>query len=292
MQQKPSSELLLVFVTLAKTLSLSKTARILGISRPTIRRRLEQLENCSDEPLFSNSGQNYSLTKAGYERLTLAINILRELEEWAANLHYSKNQNSGLVQNSPGSFFWAQQHPLSSVYTHGTPLLVSFLSAWIEDKSRISQSTMAGFLPYLIVYRETNVGLICNSIGDQSAFAKWYGKEQALATVGIPSRKDFVYDSYNKFSDAAYSGVIQSGGFRIDHISGAFPRPGYLEPQELSLQRLLASITLADESKGLAVLISLTNNVHIDAIPKGQLSKLASGLEMDDLDVPIKRSNT
>jgi hypothetical protein len=156
----------------------------------------------------------------------------------------------------------------------------NFLTSWVDAESNIDDSTMDGIKDFLIIFRDTSSGLICCHMGDQASYGVWFGKDVAKKVVGLPAKRDFAFDNYNLFSDNAYRGVLRDGGFRIDHIHGEFPRPGFTEPQPLTLQRMMAVISFPDKTKGLAILIVLTNRVTIDDMPNECHNRLPKHLEM------------
>ena len=66
------------FVTVAETGSLSAAARALGLSQPTIGRRIEQLEKQLNAQLFSRTPQGLNLTQVGEQVLTYARRMADE----------------------------------------------------------------------------------------------------------------------------------------------------------------------------------------------------------------------
>ena len=72
---------LLVFTTLARTLSFGQTARLMGISQPAVSKHIAALEAELGAALFVRYGRSVSLTDKGYKLKTLAEKILEGYSE-------------------------------------------------------------------------------------------------------------------------------------------------------------------------------------------------------------------
>jgi DNA-binding transcriptional LysR family regulator len=67
---------LLVFTTLARTLSFGETARLLGISQPAVSKHVAALEADIGAALFVRYGRSVTLTEKGRVLLPIAEKIL------------------------------------------------------------------------------------------------------------------------------------------------------------------------------------------------------------------------
>ena len=67
---------LLVFTTLARTLSFGETARLLGISQPAVSKHVAALEAEIGAALFVRYGRSVTLTEKGRVLLPIAEKIL------------------------------------------------------------------------------------------------------------------------------------------------------------------------------------------------------------------------
>ena len=67
---------LLVFTTLARTLSFGETAHLLGISQPAVSKHIAALEAEIGAALFVRYGRSVTLTDKGHKLQTLAEKIL------------------------------------------------------------------------------------------------------------------------------------------------------------------------------------------------------------------------
>ena len=61
-----------VFLAVARTGSLGAAAKLLGVSHPTVGRRLQVLEQSSGQPIFLRTAQGLVLTDSGEKVLSLA----------------------------------------------------------------------------------------------------------------------------------------------------------------------------------------------------------------------------
>lgn len=67
---------LLVFLTVARTLSFTKAAAILNVSQPAISKHIKELESDFGEPLFYRKGNSISLTSKGKSIIPFIENII------------------------------------------------------------------------------------------------------------------------------------------------------------------------------------------------------------------------
>ena len=72
---------LLIFTTLARTLSFSETARQLGITQPAVSKVIAALESELGGALFVRYGRSVSLTDKGHKLKALAEKILEGYSE-------------------------------------------------------------------------------------------------------------------------------------------------------------------------------------------------------------------
>lgn len=67
---------LLVFTTLARTLSFGETARLVGISQPAVSKHIAALEAEIGAALFVRYGRSVALTDKGQSLLPIVLTIL------------------------------------------------------------------------------------------------------------------------------------------------------------------------------------------------------------------------
>ncbi|WP_159997563.1 LysR family transcriptional regulator [Roseomonas sp. 18066] len=91
-------ELMRSFLTVAETGTLSAAARRLGVSQPTISRRLQQLERLLGLRLLSRSTHGLSLTAEGERALAQARDLLDGWEALEASLRGARDAPRGLLR--------------------------------------------------------------------------------------------------------------------------------------------------------------------------------------------------
>ena len=145
------------FVVLATSLNLSKTVKKTGVSRQTIRRHINELEEAKGSKLFSQVDRRYELTEAGEQALAEAVDILQASTEWISG-DASRRNGLAYVRHSLGESDWfvAQQHPVNEIWTLAPPLLRRGLRDWTTAEGFIDHRALRKVRPYHLLYRKHN----------------------------------------------------------------------------------------------------------------------------------------
>ena len=278
--------MLRAFVSLSGTLNLSKTCDELGATRQTVRRHITDLEAIKGESLFEVSDRQYRLTPHGHAALPGAQSILFQLDAWSGQSALTRNISGGLelstYTDADGRHFHSQQHPVSKIALNGLPLVRKALVAWANAEAKIEHAAMEDIRPYAILFRKGPAGWVFVEVGQESAYAKWFGWTWSRSAIGKLLNEDDTGDEYNEFIAGAYSRIYDEGGVRYDHILVHVSRDGGA-PQPATFQRLLLGCVFPDGTPGLYVLVVITKQVEIDALDPADIPDLAPELIMDSL---------
>ena len=273
------------FVVLSECLNLSKTCEILGATRQTVRRHINDLEAIKGEPLFSVENRQYFLTAFGKASVEDAKFILRQVETWSGQSNLSKNSTLGLEKNEytdpSGLVFYSQQHPIFRIGDSGLPIMKSALAAWGNAQTQIENDAMAEIRPYLVVFRKSSNGWVFVEVGTDSAYSRWFGWVWSKSAIGKLLQEDNAGDDYNEFIAGAYARIYDEGGVRLDHVFAYLPKDGCEDPVPVSFQRLLLGCVFPDGTPGLAVLAVITDKIDIEALNENQTMELPGELVMD-----------
>ena len=284
-KQTISVDMLRAFVSLSETLNLTETSDALSLTRQTVRRHINDLERIKGAKLFTLKKHQYMLTQAAEDSLAEARNILRQVDLWSGRRGLTKRSLDWLEHarftDQSGRVFYSQQHPLSSISGGGLPIMRAALSAWGQSLTQIEDPAMKKIRPFLVVYRKYPKGWICTEIGEQSAYARWFGWAWSKSAIGRLSEDDNAGEDINDFIAGAYARIYGEGGVRLDHLFAHLPREGSDDPVPVSFQRLLMGCVFPDETPALAVLVLMTNQIQIDALPDGNPMVVDDDLTMD-----------
>lgn len=262
-------DMLRAFVTLADTLNLSVTAQSLSTTRQTVRRHIDLLGEIKGGPLFALSGRSYVMTDLGRASLEGARLLLAQFEEWA-DKRVSRSQRARSLEyaefvDEQGRQFVSRQHPVSHVSKLGTPRIRKCLAGWGAASAGIAAEGFDTVRNEVVIYRRSQGGWICVSVGNRSAYAEWFGKEWAESAIGRMVYEDNAGDEINRFVFKAYERVYDRGGIRYDHLSAHLPKPDQKQPVEVTFQRLLLGCVFPDGAPALAVVVDITGDVDLSA---------------------------
>lgn len=254
-------------MTLADTLNLSQTAEALATTRQTVRRHIDALEEEKGAPLFRLDGQAYVLTDFGRASLEDARLILNDVHRWAKSgvivSRSSKYLEQARFLDSEGRLFLSQQHPVSQISRKGTDLVKRTFAAWGQSGGEISSPAFEAVGPSLVTYRGSAAGWVCVAVGQQSAYAKWFGSTWAQSAIGRLLHEDNAGDDVNDFVYAAYDRIYSTGSIRFDHVMAHLPRPDSVDPVPVTFHRLLIGCLFPDGAPALIVLVDITQDVDI-----------------------------
>jgi biotin operon repressor len=268
------------FSMLARTLNLSKTVRELDVSRQTVRRHINDLEELRGMKLFDFHDRKYSLTNNGKQALIEAELLLQRSIRWMNGEQRGSNGltsvNVKLHDETP---FVAQRHPLNAVWDHGHPLLQEGLKAWLESRSQLEADEMKLIRPYLIIHRKRNDEWICTEVGEQSSLASWLGWSWAKSAVGTAFKANPVSSASDSLIVEAYDTVMRTGGVWYDHIAMHLKRNTSHSKEPVNYQRIVFVCMFPDGEPAVAALVARTNNVLFSGVSSDEISM------MDDSDV-------
>lgn len=279
--------MLRAFVCMSRTLNLSKTCQELGATRQTVRRHITDLEAIKGEKLFKVEDRQYHLTPFGRASIDGAKAILLNLDTWSGQSPLTKEFSEGLEKSryvdDDGRAFFSQQHPVSKISADGLPLMKGALAAWGQAETRIEDEAMLAIRPYTVLYRKGPSGWVFVDVGEQSAYARWFGWAWSRSAIGKLLDEDNVGDEFNEFIAGAYSRIYNEGGVRLDHLYAYLPKDNGNTLEPVTFQRLLLGCVFPDGTPGLTVLALITRRVEIDAIAPGDIPELYPDVIMDDL---------
>ena len=262
-----STDMIRAFVVLADTLNLSQTATQLSTTRQTIRRHIDMLGELKGGPLFALDGHSYRLTRLGKSAVPEAQALLAALDAWsdpaALQTERQKFLERANMSDEAGRQFVSQQHPVSQVSRIGTDRIRRCLAGWGGSSAQLEAAAFKSIRNELVIYRRGRDGWICVSVGEDSAYASWFGADWAASAIGRLVDEDRAGDAFNRFIYGAYERVYVSGGVRYDHLKAHLPRPGYDALVEVTFQRLLLGCIFPDGSPALAVVVDITDDIEV-----------------------------
>lgn len=280
-----TTAMLRAFVSMSRTLNLTKTCHELGATRQTVRRHLNDLEHIRGETLFEIVDRQYSITERGQAALPGAMSLLQDLDGWSGQAALKRRRVGGLEASSyvdaDGLEFLSQQHPVSTIAIDGLPLAREALRAWGAAAGQIEHDEMANLRRHIVLYRKGADGWIFVDVGSESAYAKWFGWTWSRSAIGKLLDEDNVGDEFNEFIAGAYSRIYEEGGVRLDHLYAHLPKDGG-DPQPVTFQRLLLGCQFPDATPGLVVLALITRKVDIEALPISEMPEIPAQLIMDE----------
>lgn len=284
--------MLRAFVVLSQHLNLSKACDELATTRQTVRRHITDLEGIFGEKLFEVTDRQYHLTAHGVGVLDEAKSLLLRIDSWSGQSSLKKKSSQGLEKlqytDADGRVFHSQQHTVSQIALNGLPLMKKTFTAWANAETQIEHPAMDATRPYTVLYRKGPAGWVFVHVGEESAYARWFGWAWSRSAIGKLITDDDIDEEYNEFSGGAYSRIYDEGGVRLDHIYAHLPKDGG-EPQPGTFQRLLLGGVFPDGTPGLILLAAITQQVEIDEINNAELPHLPAELIMDKLPRSTKK---
>ena len=154
------------------------------------------------------------------------------------------------------------------------PLIQTGLECWTAGQSRIEHRRFQKIRPYLVVYRRNQLDWICVEVGAKSSYSSWLGWTWAKSAVGSSFFRDPTSSKSDSFLVEAYDSVTRNGSVWYDHISTLIPRRDSDELYPANYQRLVMSLLFPDGEPAIGVLVVRTNNLHIDGLPKDQITPM------------------
>lgn len=256
-------ELLRAAVAMGETPNLSQAAKRVGLTRPTLRRHLQTLDNACNEPLFALRGQSYGPTVFGEKFLPAARRMLDESERLVspdfsnlAGLRYSA------IKIGDG-WFRTQQHKLNAIWKIAPQALRDCFDEWTAARGDIDATALTARRKQLVVLRQHQERWICVHIGMASAMAEWLGRDAAKSAVGRPIEQSAMSNDANRLLLEPLDHVTIFGGAWYDHVSARFPRPGGGLADPVTYQRLVLSCSFPDGSPAVATFVVVTDDISL-----------------------------
>lgn len=255
------------FTTLARTLNLSHAVNELGSTRQTLRRHIDLLEAAKGEPLFRVEERRYILAPAGQRALPDALDILARGGAWLAGGLRERDGLQWLHEILPdGAGYWQQQRPLGDMWLSERVLCRHAAQAWGASEGAIEHDAFARIRRYGMVFRKHGEEWICVEIGEDSAFAEWFGQTAARSSLGLSIDQMPLRDGFARMLMVPYAATFEGQSIRVDHVCTYQPRElgGQLIP--ISYQRLLLGMRLADDTPVVVAVIDRCHDVNIDGL--------------------------
>lgn len=276
-------ELLRSFVTLARTLNLSRAVLELDSTRQTVRRHINILEEIKGAPLFLLEDRQYRLSETGRRSLREAEDILARGEAWLNDQAGHINGLFHVSQQDPqtGWQFYLQQHPISSVWTGQSALLKRGLKCWAEAEAQLEHQAFQVLRPYLMVFRRFDEDWVCTEVGSDSSYATWYGWAWERSAVGrsvpgLPGGAALANLLSQPFED-----VRATHGLRYDHVHTQMARGEAGEMEPISFKRLLMGCRFPDNSFALVSLVERSYDLKIFGVSDEKIRSMPSNEVMN-----------
>ncbi|MEM7751763.1 MAG: LysR family transcriptional regulator [Pseudomonadota bacterium] len=242
------------FVRLAYLGDVQKVADGLGITRQSVRNHILELENLLEVQLFDKIGAMSRLTSMG----ALWLPRAQEFHELAGAFLRRRGSNS--------AHYHSTQLPLRMLMNDETnsAQLREFARAWMQGVNRVDISEFKHFEPYCIVYERREGAWVSRSIGQNSAFASWFGADVAKNSEG---KKLIDMETGSDLQDEVsflLDGVYTRGGLHFSEVACNLLRPGWMERRPALYQRLLAEMIDECGQPVIASMIELIDPLQTD----------------------------
>lgn len=277
-------ELLRSFVTLARTLNLSRAVRDLKSTRQTVRRHINILEDIKGAPLFEVEDRQYRLSAEGRRSLREAEDILARGEAWLTGHAGHVNGLFHVSQMEEGEEweFHLQQHPISDIWTGKSSLLRGGIQCWAAAQGQLEHASLQPLRPYLMVFRRLEEDWVCTEVGEKSSYATWYGWEWHRSAVGRPVPVLPGGTPVAHLLSQPFEEIRATHGLRYDHVHTFMTRGKGMEP--ISYKRLLMGCRFPDGSFALASLVERSYDLQILGVDQATIQRMPKEELMPDTD--------
>lgn len=267
-------EMIRSFVTLAATLNLSHAIRELGSTRQTVRRHISALEDAMGMALFLVDDRQYFLTEEGKNALPDAKDILARGTTWLRGQASSIGHLQHLKATKGEWDFYQQQQPLGQIWTDQSLLLRETFRAWAMSAGEIENPLFEHVRPYLIIYRQAEIGWICVEFGQKSVYVNWFGQDFARSSIGRPISQMPAGEEFSHLIYQAFDEVQASQTARLDHVFTRMPRKDGETLAPVAYQRLILSGFFPDRSPAVMSLILPVDSVNIAGLSSEKVASL------------------
>lgn len=280
-------EMIRSFVSLASTLNISHSVRELGSTRQTLRRHISNLEAAMGGPLFMVEDRRYQLSALGKQALPDARELLARGNLWMRGQMRSVDRLQLLHAETSDWDFYQQQQPLGRIWTDPSVLLRETFRAWAMSGGEIENPLFSHVRPYVIIYRQSDIGWICVEFGQKSVYVNWFGLDYALSSIGRPLQKMPAGEEFSHLIYEAFDEVQSAQMARLDHVFTRMPRQdkGPLIP--VAYQRLIMSGFFPDRSPAVLSLVQPVDVPNIEGLSDEQISTLEP---IGRLDFPMEKA--
>lgn len=257
---------LVSFAALARFKRMSDAVEFLGVSRQTIGRHMDFLDENLGGPVMKSAGRYHELTSLGESLKGSADTLLQQVYSMSGTGGLRSLVSDGLQQTwlkTEDSEYLGQQHPLWRVYDDSPELIQKGFDIWKSANLNFFADEVQDLLPYVLTYRHTPSGWVCMHVGEKSAYAEWFGWEWAKSAVGALAGDAVSGSDYFRFTSVGFLEVMNTGSCRLDHhqIKNAVKGP---EPsKDVNYHRLTMSFVLPNKAPILATLVSLSDSVDL-----------------------------
>lgn len=278
-------EMMRSFVSLARTLNLSRTVDEIGSTRQTVRRHIATLEERKGGPLFVVIDRRYALTELGQHALPEAQELVIRAEAWLDGRSSHVNGLQRLALDMPEGYpYHLQQHSLGRIWQDSSPLIQEGFLTWARSQGKIECPQYAALRPWVMVFRLHHNEWICVDVGDRSSYTDFYGWAWQRSSIGRPIAALPGGGDFGQLLTVPFHDVLMRGGARLDHIHATIapkhgPNADVYVP--ISYQRLLTGCRFPDESFALASLIDRTWNVEIEGLDQATVRSMPQELIMN-----------
>ena len=267
-------EMIRSFVTLASTLNLSHAVKELDSTRQTVRRHISQLEASMGAPLFLVEDRRYQLSPLGEKVLPTAKDILARGKLWLRGQSRMVGHLQRLHASAGDWIFYQQQQPLGNIWSDASVLLRETFRAWTMAGGEIESPDFAHVRPYLIIYRQSDLGWICVEFGQKSAYVNWFGQDYARSSIGRPISQMPAGEEFSNLIYEAFAEVQAAQMARLDHVLTRMPKAQDGGAAPVAYQRLILSGFFPDRSPAVMSLVVPVDEVNIDGIDMSQVRDL------------------
>lgn len=267
-------EMIRSFVTLASTLNLSHAVKDLDSTRQTVRRHISHLENSMGAPLFLVEDRRYQLSSLGESVLPDAKDFLARGTLWLRGQSRTVGALQRLQANVDDWDFYQQQQPLGKIWSDPSLLLRETFRAWTMARGEIESKWFAHVRPYLIIYRQSDIGWICVEFGQKSVYVKWFGQDYARSSIGRPISKMPAGVEFSHLIYEAFDEVQAAQMARLDHVLTHMPRSDAETLVPVAYQRLILSGAFPDGSPAVMSLVLPVEELNISDLEPGRTNNL------------------
>jgi hypothetical protein len=269
------------FIVLAKTLNLSETVRVLGVTRQTVRRHINLLECIRNTVLFEKEGGAYRLTREGQAEYRSVSSIQTLTSRWAAGMTQTDPMlESCKYRSEAGGYYISQQYPVVEMLRSGPEMLKRVFQAWASSCGEIEATGFKRVKQDVLVYREQFDSWLCVHVGEKSALATWLGAVWAKSVIGALLDDDPVNNPSDRFVKQAYREVMDTGNCRGDQAAVRLSRGPDSTMEAVNYHRLLLPCRFPDGSPALTVCTFRTNQIDLGFLSDGDIEPMPASFEM------------